>query len=139
MLTRDSITKASRMMLPVYPVVAGVQGLSYTFGDPARTNTPSFDCAKHLLPMRGWGICFLALAVVMVLGYAMRARDVVVFVLFSAVTAYALWSAAFWCALFTVPDASLMGPIWPLFFAWACLVSASSVARREISIRRDPE
>jgi hypothetical protein len=139
MLTRDSITKASMMMLPAYPILAGAQGLAYTLGDPARTNTPSFEAAKHLLPMRMWGVVFLGLALVMVVGYAMRSRDVTVFVLFSAAMAYSMWSGAFWVALLTVDDASLMAPAWPLFAAWCCFVSASSVARREISIRRDPE
>lgn len=134
-LTWASITAASRVMLPVYPVLAGWQGCAYAFGGPNRTNTPSLQPAKELLPIQGWGSAFLILAALMVAGYAMRSRDVTVFVLYSACMAYGLWSLAFWFALATVPDASWMGPAWPMFAAVCCGVSATSVGRHDVSVR----
>lgn len=130
-LTRATVTAASRIMLPCYPALAAWIGLAYLFGDPSRTNTPSFQVARDLMPMRGWGCVFLAIAVLLLVGYALRSRDVTVFVLSMATVAYLMWAAFFVWALLTAPDASLVAPAWPLFSALACTASATSIARLE--------
>lgn len=130
-LNRANITAASLIMLPVYPAFSGLQGLAYAFGDASRTQTPSLEIARDLLPIQAWGYAFLAICVLLIFGYAMRSRDVAVFVLFSAAMAYCIWAACFVVALFAVSDASLVAPLWPAFVAAACVASATSIAKQE--------
>lgn len=130
-LARDTVTSASRIMLPVYPVQAMWLGVALIESSPQRVSSSSFDAAKAVLPIRAWGVLFAALAVFLLVGYAMRSRDVTVFVLYVAAIAYASWAFCLIWSAFADEAASLGGPSWPLFVCAACCASASSVARHE--------
>jgi hypothetical protein len=130
-LTRQTVTAASRVMLPVYPILAAWMGVAYLFGGPARTSGASYTAAKSWLPIPTWGAMFIVLAVLLLIGYAQRSRPMVAFALTVTAAAYTVWAACFVWSLFTVTDASLVAPAWPLFVAVACFASATSVIRSE--------
>jgi hypothetical protein len=130
-LTRATVTKASLIMLPVYPIFTGWLGLAYLLGDPARTATPTLLAIGDVLPIRAWGAAFLSFAVVLIVGYAMRSRDVTIFVLWMGFAAFGVWGIIFAVVVFTVPDTSLVGPAVWWFIAAAFAASARSVAVRE--------
>lgn len=130
-LTRATVTAASRIMLPTYPILASIIGAAYLFGAPTRTSSPAFDVAKQFMSIQSWGVVFLAMAAMLIVGYLIHSRDVTVFVLFMAASAFVMWAVFFGISVLQSHDASLVAPAWPSFAACACSASAISVAKRE--------
>lgn len=133
-LRRADVTIASRVMLPTYPVLAGVLGAGFLFTpEPVLLETPIYRSMAGLMPLHFWGAGLLLIAAVQVVALALyrrRVRDLYQYVLGLLV----VWMAA-WCAVCVVAffrgEASPVAWVWPAFAARACWASVLSLAARE--------
>lgn len=130
-LTRDTVTAASRIMLPSYPPFFAVIGMGLLLTPTSRLlATPAFNYADQLVSIRWWGAAFLLLAGVFVAALVLKQRRPYQFALTIAVT---------WMSLFAVVTAaaalkdmaSFSAWAWSAFVARACYASLVSLEVRE--------
>lgn len=74
-LSRGNVTKASQIMLPLYPALVIPIGLAFIFQNPSRTSGPAYDIAKNVMPMPWWGAVFLTIGLVEVLAIVIGHLD----------------------------------------------------------------
>lgn len=122
------VTGPSRIMLPAYAAHAVGLGLVYIIDAGGRLErVPGLAAARAMLPMRAWGLIFIALAAIMLAARFTERTTLLAWGLLAYGTAMILWAAVYLAALFVSPDASPAGPLWPLIVAAACMASARSV------------
>lgn len=129
-LTRASVTAASRIMLPTYPILFGAVGLNYLLDARRLNDSPALAYADDLMPLPGWGILFLAAAVIMIIALLRGGRTAYRYALWIcmiAATAFAL--ALLGAVIFG--GASYTAPLWPAFAARCCWASERSLLTRE--------
>lgn len=112
-----------RLLLIPIPLLAAVIGWAYTWGDPLRTLSPSFDVGRWLAhelfpwvdPMHVWGVMFLAGAAALGGALATYRADWFVNALFVGGFMYTWWASMFLISLVSEtvngqpPRASLTG------------------------------
>lgn len=92
-----------------FPLLAGVVGTAYTFGDPVRYTSATFDPATALAPMPVWGLVFLMGAAVLTLTLALGQPSWLVAALIVGGGIYTFWATCYLVAAVTEPTASLAG------------------------------
>lgn len=108
-----------------------VTGCAYIYGDPARTNVPSFEAAKSLAPMPVWGWMFIVGAVVLTVTWGMGSRRLVTLALIIGGLIYLWWGSMFAQQALTNPLASLNAwAVYGVVGAWHLIV-AYRVGTRE--------
>lgn len=121
----ETLLKAARVALPAFPMVALWIGLAYVFGSPARYVSPSLDVAKDIMPIQTWGALFLLVATIELAAWLLGGNRMwFSFALFVGALMFTVWAIVLAIAIFTVPDASLVGPVFPLFVV---LIQASFI------------
>ena len=112
----ETLLKAARVALPAFPMVALWVGLAYCFGSPGRYVTPSLDVAKDIMPIKTWGVLFIFVATVELVAWFFGGNRMwFSFALFVGAIMFSVWTIVLAVAIFTVPNASLAGPVFPLF------------------------
>ena len=139
-LTWNTITSASKVMLPVYLATYALLGLELLLQDPQRTSTPAFDPAKLLMtwlpnPMQGWGVVFLAIATYEALALARRQRIWEVTALGLGLGMAAFWMTLLLVAAGTDDRVSYTSGTWLLIPVAAHFASMISLTRREGAAR----
>ena len=131
-LTRDSVTVASRIMLPAYVVLFAGLGLNYTLTpEPRLRLTPSLDYAARLMPLSAWGWLFLIVAALMVAALLSHRRGLYRYALLLCALAMAVWAVS--AALAALESsATPLGWLWPGFVVACCLASYRSLTVREV-------
>jgi len=117
-ISNQSLLVAAKIVLPGFPAVSIWIGLAFLFGDPSRYTSPSLDVAKDIMPIRTWGVLFLLVGAIELSALIFGGNRF----WFSAALAigaamFAVWTVVLTVAIFTVPDASLTGPVYPAFIA----------------------
>lgn len=130
-LTRETVTIASRLMLPVYMVVSGYIGLCYILSPDERLQGASLAVARLLLPMWAWGLLALVLAGGVLVAILSHSRGVAVVALCMGAAAYLVWACFYAISIWVDPAASYVSPIWPLLASAAHVASALSLSWRE--------
>lgn len=113
-----------RPLLVPFIALAAWIGCAYTFGDPARTSTPSFGAARDLATMQTWGVVFLAGAAVLWLSMFLNER-LMRAALFVGGVIYVWWAALFALSAAQDPKASLVSPALYGFLAAIHFLAAS--------------
>lgn len=105
-------TAGTRIAMWVFPALTLYLGLGYLFGAPTRYQSSAFDAARGLMPMRWWGVVFVATAALKVtcLLYG-HLRTFVVAMCFGA-GLYTCWAFLFAASL-VEPTTSWGAPAWP--------------------------
>lgn len=126
-LDRAHVTAASRTMLPTYPLFAGGIGLNFVIrGNDLIQAGVFYEVASRIVPLRVWGILFLATALVMVLALARRHRLLYQLGLALLVGVLLVWSAVgLMAAIMEVGSYSAI--LWPGFVITACVASFRSL------------
>lgn len=127
MLTRDRVTIASRIMLPTYPVFAGIIGVVYMLDPGGRLPA---DRIFPLLPADVWGAGFVIVAVMQVLALLSGRRGLYI----AALAPMAVWCAAWSVALAhhaLTGTATYSGFAFPAIVATACIASMASLLAQE--------
>lgn len=133
-LDRAHVTVASRVMLPTYPMLAGVLGAGFLFTpEPILLETPIYRSMAHLAPLHFWGAGLLLIAAIQLVALALyqrRGRGLYQY----ALGLLAVWMAA-WAGVCVVAyfggEASPVAWVWPAFAARCCWASMLSLAARE--------
>jgi hypothetical protein len=107
-----------RSILIAAPCLAGTIGLSYIFGSPIRTISPSFNAAKDLAPMHAWGVLFLAGAIFTIVSLLTKNAYALAAAFFVGGVIYVWWGSCFGLQGLTDARASLVA--WALY-AWIAL------------------
>jgi hypothetical protein len=125
-LHKDNVTAASRRTLPTYPVFAFIVGLSFLLTPVERLVTnPALRYADTLIPIRFWGVAFIAVAAVLVVALCQHRRTLYVIALGGMLVWMALWSAVLLAAALW-DSATWSAWVWPAViarFCWASMVS----------------
>lgn len=134
-LRRATVTAASRIMLPTYPLFFAVVGLSLTLTGDRLLATPGFRFADSLLPLEVFGVGYLLGALVLTLALLVdRASSRRTYQ--HALAAAMVWMLG-WTGLMVaaaVEDlASFSAWVWPAFVARACWASYVSLELGERS------
>lgn len=130
-ITRETVTAASRVMLPVYVVFFGWIGGAYFLGNrDTLLQTPALNYADQLLDLRVWGVLSLCVAAAVLAALVGGSRNLLAFALL-----FGFLCCLVWCGVFVA--ASILGTAspavgaWPFLAAAACFASYRSVAREE--------
>lgn len=116
-LDRSNLTHSSRVMVPAYPCLMLLMGTAYTAGGLARTASSSFDAARYVMPITGYGYIFLLIAAFELLGLLFKRELVYVIGLAMGMGMSFAWSGFFLVSVFTAKDSSLTIPgIWFFIF-----------------------
>lgn len=131
-LTRETVTAASRVMLPTYVVLFIVIGANYlTTPEPRLLASPALAYASAWMPLNAWGWTFLTVAALMLIALLSGRRGLFRYALLVAMIAMIVWAGVFILAAFR-GGASPSAWIWPAFVAAACLASYRSLSHREV-------
>lgn len=132
-LTRETVTAASRVMLPTYVIFFGWVGAAYVFTDhTALLVTPALRYADAVLDLRVWGVLALLIAALTLAGIIAEDRHVTAYALLLGLVCCLVWTGLFICAA-VFGGGSPSGGAWPFLGAAACFASYRSVVRRERS------
>lgn len=130
-LTRDSITSASVVMLPVYVALFTVVGGNYLITPASRLNdSPTLAYASDLMSLRVWSIFFIVIAVMMMTAMVRSRRTVFRYALWLGIVCMGAWALLFVAAA-VWSTASPGAWAWPAFVAAACYASARSLTKGE--------
>jgi hypothetical protein len=131
-LTRATMTVASRRMIPTYPILAAIVGLTFVLTPSAdlRGNAEAFVYIDKNVGLHAWGWGFLVVATLMVAALIVGQRHVYQGVL----AVFLVWLVAFSAVLAVAAlhgSASWSAWAWPAFGARACWASFLSLDTRE--------
>lgn len=130
MLTKDSITPESKVMLPTYVVVFTALGANYlATPEPRLLASPTLAHADMVLDIRGWGILMTTTAVLMVAAWIRGTRTMFRYALLLGMIAFALLGVVFAAGVIANPATSPSAWAWPLLGAAACRASYKSLTR----------
>lgn len=133
MLTRQSVTVASRIMLPAYIAHAAFYGTLYVTDPGGRYEvTPGLAFARLLMPMDAWGLILLAVAALIGAALLTNRRPLMIGVLYLYMAVNLMWAAIYFGAPFINAYASWGGCGHNLLAATACVASARSLMKREV-------
>lgn len=128
-LTPESVTTASRLMLPAYPLLAAIIGINYLLtSDDRLLESPVFRVADNLLPMAAWGAFFLAISAAQVGALLVQRRWAYIVTLSCMTAGMLVWGSIFAVAA-VYGEASPSAWAWPVFTATACWASIRSLTR----------
>lgn len=131
-LTRATVTRASRIMLPAYVVLFTLLGLNYTLTNKDRLlYSPGLAYAEQVISLRAWGLLFLTVAVLMAAALLSHRRTLYRFGLWLCIVSMTTW-ASILAAAAMLADASPSAWVWPGFVAVACYASHQSLLAREV-------
>ena len=131
-LTRDTVTAASRIMLPTYCALFAILGVNYMTTGDRLLQSPALEYASRGLPLPAWGAMFLAASGVMVTALMHHERFWFRFALWVGIVCLGVWSLIFIAAA-VWSDASPGAWAWPAFAAVACFASDRSLLKGEVS------
>lgn len=130
-LNRDTVTVASRIMLPTYATVFGLIGALFLLQQPSRTSTGAFDAAKDLMPIRVWGIVFLAVAALELAALAVHNRRTYLGGLVIGAGLAVFWTVVLLTSAVHNPDVSFTSAVWVGGWVACHAATAKSLAERE--------
>lgn len=131
-LTRDTITVASRTMVPAYSALCALWGLVFVIDPQARlARAPSLELARQWLELPVWGGLWLTLAAVMTLASLRQNREHYVAALGICCASWLAWGGVIEAAVFVRTDVSYLAGTLPWFVAVACWASIRSLLAQE--------
>jgi uncharacterized membrane protein len=131
-LNRATITVASRVMLPTYPILAAGVGLNYLIASDRLLDAGVFyQVADSIVPLEFWGAAFLLVAIVMVVALLTRSRLGYELSLALMAGAMLVWATVGLLAAIH-NGGSYTAALWPGFVIMACVASFMSLNEREL-------
>src|SRR5689334_18669953 len=131
-LTKQTVTVASRLMLPVDAVLSLWIGAAWFFQDNVRTHVPALYAVRAVWPIEATGALIFTVGALIVVAMFTRKRVVGATMVLAGCFCYLLLSVAIAVSVWTQP-ASYSAPAWPLYVALAHLATALSLAADEFT------
>lgn len=130
-LRRDAVTRSVRIMLPTYPLVAGLLGLNYICTpEEILLQTPVFVTAAEILPMPVWGALFVSISIGLTWALFAEHRRGYQMALNTLMVAWGMWVLVFAWSVFE-HQASPGSPLWPLLACIATYATNTSLEAEE--------
>jgi hypothetical protein len=120
-LTRQTVTVASRVMLPTYVAFFAILGANYLIADDTAAASPALVFADNVMPLHAWGWLFIGCAGIMLAALFTHRRNLYRWALRSCGLSMLFWSAV-------IAWASLSGDATPFAAAWAAFVTTATYA-----------
>ena len=120
-LQRDTVTAASRIMLPTYVVFFGLLGINYLAADQTAQASPPLVYVDDRVPLPAWGAVFLTCAAVMAVSLLLRRRTLYRYALWYCGLAMVVWMVG-------IAFASKAGEATPFAWVWAYLAASACFA-----------
>jgi hypothetical protein len=130
-LTRDTVTAASRIMLPTYVVFFAVLGANYLIADGTADASPALAFADALMPLPVWGCMFLACSTLMAAALVSKKRLLYRWALRMCAISMVFWACVIGYASLS-GDATPLAAVWAAFVAVACYATDRSLATGEV-------
>lgn len=130
-LDRANVTAASRITLPMYPILYLGVGLAFLLQDATRTSGPAFDVAKNLAPIHAWGWVFALVGLAETAALLSHRRRLYVLALIPGAGLAGFWAVVVAGSAFGSPLVSYTSGMWVAGMAVAQAASARSLARHE--------
>jgi hypothetical protein len=131
-LTRESVTAASRVMLPAYVLFFAALGGNYILTPTSRLlDSPGLRYANGVMPLRVWGALFLISAALMLIALGTHKRILYRYALLLCGLTMLLLTIVYILAAFH-SDATPAGWIWPALVVAACAASYRSITARGV-------
>lgn len=131
-LDRAHVTRASRIMIPVYVGFFAILGLNYLLTPHVRLiASPALDYTDGVMTLHAWGALFLAAAALMVVAMVSATRQLYLYGLLLCAISMVLFTAAAALAPF-FSQASPGGWVWPGFVLAACFATYRSLSKGEV-------
>lgn len=129
-LTRETVTVASRVMLPAYVVFFVVVGANYLIADGTATSNPALRFVDSVMPLHAWGWLFIGCSLIMAGALATHRRILYRWALRMCALSILFWATVIaWASLSA--SATPFAAAWPAFVATACYATDRSLAARE--------
>lgn len=122
-------TPGIRIAVWIFPALTLWLGLGYLFADPERLASPAFTAAKDVMPLRAWGLVFVAVAAVKIGCILTGCARGFVIAMCAGTGLYASWAFLFTVAYFADPHTSPAAPAWPLFVVAAHVATLTTLTR----------
>lgn len=133
---RGRLTHSSRLMVPVHTALSFGVAWAYIFGDPDRTATPSFDAARNVMSIRGFGFIFAVVFLIELVGMLSKREEVFVIGLATGMGVAGAWSGFFILSIIFTDNASLTGfQLWG-YVALAHLATFLSLTKDTPTVTR---
>lgn len=130
-LTWDTITVASRIMLPIYVGFFAVISWNFLFSDlNVLISSPGLSYANGVMGLRAWGLVFLAVVAFMAIALILKHRGLFRYALILGALCMGLWAGTMIAAII-FGHASPSAFAWPLFVGAACVSSNRSLLKGE--------
>lgn len=132
-LDRANMTRASRIMLPVYVVVFFWLGLNFTLTDKSRlAASPTLRYAdNYVVNLRALGILLLFAALLLLIALLTKRRDAARYTLMVAGICFTILFFIFLTATFKA-EASPSAAAWPFLGVAGCAASYRSITAYEV-------
>lgn len=129
----DSITVASRIMIPAYVLFFAAVGANFVFTSEQRlTKTPALQFAQSAAGgLRLDGSLFLMVAALIAGSMLWGRRMPCLYALYVAAIMMSVWGTVQFVAVF-LGDSSPSGWCWPALVCAACVATSRSLRRREV-------
>lgn len=130
-LTWEYLTKASRLMLPIYVLMFGGVAANWMVTPESRlVQTPGLAFASGYISLRAVGAVFAVVSLMVLAALILKHRLTCVYALYLGAITMSLWAVMMLIAVF-VSSTTPSGWTWPGFIAAACIASARSVLHGE--------
>jgi hypothetical protein len=140
---RATLTAASRITTPTYPVIYITIGLLFLTQAPSRTSSDAFDVARMVFDITTWGLAFLIIGLVEAVALAFmtgpqiptaaRAARVYVWALVIGSGLAAFWTTVMFAAALRSDAVSFTSAVWLAGITVFHIASARSLSQREAS------
>lgn len=121
-------TGGSRMATWFFPIFTIVIGLIYMFQPEARSSSPAFEYARHIAPVRVWGMVFVAIGVWKVVALLRRNAFDYSLAMCAAAGLYFMWAVFFLASSFADDTVSFAAPLWPIYVCFFHIAMVSTVS-----------
>jgi len=133
MLTRETVTVASRIMLPVYVAFFGILGLNFLISPHSRmVRTPMLQYADNIMSLQVWGMLFLVVSGLMAEALFLHRRGLYQVALLVCAGSMTVWAVVGVFAAIR-SEATPAGSVWPAFVVAACIATYRSLGAWEIT------
>lgn len=130
-LDRQHLNRGLQVMVPLIAAFFGVIGLNYSFGGHTRLlMSPALAYANSYMPIRVWGLLFLAVSAIMLVAMYKKHRRPYQFALLMCIVSMAIWTVVSIIAVFE-SNATWGGWAYPAFVTFTCWAVYRTLASRE--------
>lgn len=122
-------TPGTRIAIWIFPALTMWLGLGYLFAPAQRLQSPAFVAARDVMPLKVWGLVFVAVASVKVATLLVGNLRGYMAAMCLGIALYTTWAFLFAVATFADPRTSPGAAAWPLFVVASHVATLATLRR----------